>query len=294
MSGKMIVFGEVLFDCFPGGESVLGGAPFNVAWHMHALGDQPLFISRVGSDEAGNRIEETMQKWGMNTSGLQRDANAPTGTVQIAIEEGEPHYDICAGVAYDFIDAATVPAATAGDTIYHGSLALRSPQSRAAWQALVESAECDLFMDVNLRDPWWQVEDIKHWLRRARWAKMNGGELRALGYQDDNMEEAIAALQADLGVAEVIVTRGKEGALVRTQDGKLHGLPPPPLDHYVDSVGAGDSFSAIYLHGTRAGWPLMKTLDAAQRFANGIIGQRGATPSERSFYTAFLEVMQHV
>ena len=44
------VFGEVLFDCFADGTRVLGGAPFNVAWHLQAFGEAPLFVSRVGDD----------------------------------------------------------------------------------------------------------------------------------------------------------------------------------------------------------------------------------------------------
>lgn len=288
------MFGEVLYDCFPSGETVLGGAPFNVAWHLQALGDQPEFISRVGTDTLGEQIVAAMKQWGMTIDSIQRDEQHPTGTVQVKIEQGEPTYEICAGVAYDHVDASQVSSAQAGDILYHGSLALRAPESRAAWQRLANAGAADIFMDVNLRDPWWQVDEVKAWLRQARWAKMNGDELRALGYEADTIEAGMAALQDDLGVAEVIVTRGKEGALVRSQDGAVHGLPPPPLKARVDSVGAGDSFSAVYLHGVLAGWPLMKTIDAAQRFANGIIERRGATPSERSFYTDFLETLRHV
>ncbi len=50
---SITVFGEVLFDCFPNGKQVLGGAPFNVAWHLQALGDDPTFISQIGDDTLG-------------------------------------------------------------------------------------------------------------------------------------------------------------------------------------------------------------------------------------------------
>ncbi|MBA1332725.1 carbohydrate kinase, partial [Candidatus Endoriftia persephone str. Guaymas] len=53
MESHPIIFGEVLFDCFEDGSRVLGGAPFNVAWHLQALGAAPLFISRVGDDSLG-------------------------------------------------------------------------------------------------------------------------------------------------------------------------------------------------------------------------------------------------
>ena len=53
---RPVIFGEVLYDCFPEGEVVPGGAPFNVAWHLQGFGQNPLFLSRVGSDEAAGRV----------------------------------------------------------------------------------------------------------------------------------------------------------------------------------------------------------------------------------------------
>ncbi len=87
---RITVFGEVLFDCFPGGEQVLGGAPFNVAWHLQAFGQRPRFVSRVGEDEAGRRIRRAMSDWGMDTDDLQRDPRHATGQVQITFSGGEP------------------------------------------------------------------------------------------------------------------------------------------------------------------------------------------------------------
>ncbi|MEN8132411.1 MAG: PfkB family carbohydrate kinase, partial [Pseudomonadota bacterium] len=67
---RLIVFGEVLFDQFPDGTVVLGGAPFNVAWHLQALGYAPLLISRVGNDGLGAQIRSKMQDWGMDLNAL--------------------------------------------------------------------------------------------------------------------------------------------------------------------------------------------------------------------------------
>ena len=61
---RPLVFGEVLYDRFPDGSTVLGGAPFNVAWHLQGFGLAPTFISRVGDDELGERIIATMTAWG--------------------------------------------------------------------------------------------------------------------------------------------------------------------------------------------------------------------------------------
>lgn len=82
MSSQPCIFGEVLFDQFPDGRRVLGGAPFNVAWHLQAFGEAPIFISRVGRDEDGASILGGMQKWGMDVVGMQMDEKLPTGRVQ--------------------------------------------------------------------------------------------------------------------------------------------------------------------------------------------------------------------
>ncbi len=281
---QIIVFGEVLFDCFPDGAQVLGGAPFNVAWHLAALGDRPRFVSRVGDDALGRSILDAMREWGMDTSSVQVDAEHPTGHVQVEMSEGEPNYTITPDVAYDFIDAEPVRALPAGGVLYHGSLALRNPVARAAFQALVDDPERSVFLDVNLRAPWWTLDEVHAWLTRARWAKMNEQELLDLGFDAADVRENMEALQARFSVEQVIVTRGKKGVLVRDGAGAFHEAPPRELERRVDPVGAGDAFSAVYLHGLCAGRSLRETLDQARDFAEKMIGIRGATPSALSFY----------
>ena len=67
------LFGEVLIDQFPEGQRILGGAPFNVAWHLQAFGQPPCFISRIGNDETGELIQHAMNTWGLSKDALQID-----------------------------------------------------------------------------------------------------------------------------------------------------------------------------------------------------------------------------
>jgi len=99
------VFGDVLFDCFPDGSRVVGGAPFNVAWNLQAFGLAPQFISRISDDLDGKEITTLMANWQISQAALQIDPINPTGLVRVEIYHGEPHYDIVADSAYDFIDA---------------------------------------------------------------------------------------------------------------------------------------------------------------------------------------------
>jgi fructokinase len=287
----LYIFGEVLFDCFPGGEQILGGAPFNVAWHLQALGDRPQMISRVGADAPGRKILQAMTDWGMDRSGVQCDAKHPTGQVRVELVDREPHYDIVPNCAYDFISAEQLPSVDASGLLYHGSLGLRNSISRSALTRLQQSSDLAIFLDVNLRAPWWQIEAVQSWLNAARWVKLNHDELQQLGFVADDPEQAVATFQERFELEQVILTRGAAGALVRTAAGKVQQLAPEPVLRFVDTVGAGDAFSAVYIHGLRAGWPIAATLAAAQHFASQVVGLRGATTADPAFYQNFIATL---
>ncbi len=281
------IFGEVLFDCFPAGEQILGGAPFNVAWHLQALGDHPLFISRIGQDAQGEQVLQAMQAWAMETTGIQIDRQYPTGRVEVCLTDNEPSYDIVAGSAYDFIAAADLPQTCGQGILYHGTLALHHQESRNALQQLAHEPALKIFLDVNLRPPWWDRETVIELLQRAHWAKMNEHELQMLmqpGQQAADITEQMADLQRRYGLEQLIVTRGERGALVRTAPGAIYTFQPEKIDQVVDTVGAGDAFSAVYLHGLLAGWSIDKIGNRAQRFAGKVIGLRGAITTDPSFY----------
>ena len=281
---ELYVFGEVLLDCFPTGEQVLGGAPFNVAWHLQAFGDRPLFISRVGKDAHGSKILEAMRAWGMESRAIQVDATHPTGRVEVSIANNEPSYDIVADSAYDFIAAAELPRHFNSGILYHGTLALRHPTAFEAFCSVSQNRQLKIFLDVNLRSPWWQKERVLGMLHTAHWAKMNEQELLLLAGPEADIHKQMAALQGQCNLEHLIITQGARGALVRTASGKIYAFEPEMAAHVVDTVGAGDAFSAVYIHGLQAGWPIGEIGKRAQTFASKIIGLRGATTTDYKFY----------
>jgi len=287
LTGRPVLFGEVLFDHFPDGEVVLGGAPFNVAWHLNAFGARPVLISRVGNDALGRRIRNAMQTWQMDTAGLQLDSAHPTGMVDVSIEHGEPHYDIVEQRAWDFIDDDSLPPVTYAALLYHGSLALRSPVSRQALDSLRANLDAPVFLDVNLRPPWWSLEEVKHNLGTARWVKLNDEELEALTPAGNSLEQRAAALQQSHGIELLITTLGAEGALAHDNTGLSLQVKPTATDTLTDTVGAGDAFTAVIILGLLNAWDLEQTLQRAQTFASAIVGIRGATPDHQDFYTVF-------
>jgi len=292
ISGRPLIFGEVLFDTFPDGREVLGGAPFNVARHLHAFGCEPLFISRVGDDERGERVRRAMQEWGMDLRGLQTDPVHPTGVVRIAMQGHSHSFDILPGQAYDHIDAEQALAALHADEaalLYFGSLIERSAVSRDTLQQLRRSA-LPLFVDINLRAPWWQREGLARLLQGVDWVKLNDEELIALGYEGEPATAAQAML-ADYGLRQLVVTCGEKGALFACSEGVVEG-EPARVESLVDTVGAGDAFSAVTILGLLRGWPAQKTLQHALAFAARLCEVRGAVLPELSAYRRSLDAWQ--
>lgn len=282
---RPLIFGEVLFDCFPDGSRILGGAPFNVAWHLRALGLNPLFVSRVGVDAAGDEVLAAMRGWDMDISGVQRDPDRPTGQVAIRLTDGQPSYAILADQAYDYI---TPPDRLDGIAlVYHGSLALRRPASQAALRAIRACCAAPVFVDVNLRNPWWDAKTVQHLLDAARWCKLNDIELASLAGPAD---PAVAARRLidrhDLD--QVFVTLGAAGALALGADGTCERIAAPGDVAVVDTVGAGDAFAAVLIAGILKGWPIAVTLKRAQQLASAVCGLRGALPREVLFYQDLL------
>lgn len=282
MNARPCVFGEVLFDHFPDGRRVLGGAPFNVAWHLQAFDAQPHFISRVGDDAEGAMIRSAMREWGMDTSGLQTDENLPSGRVQVAIHEGEPSYDIVHPAAWDAIEVPEELPETV--LLYHGSLALRDPRSRRAWQGLRDHGADTVFVDVNLRDPWWSAEQVLEDLQQADWVKLNADELGALVPTAGAARLRAEALLDCCALSGLIVTSGEQGAEVFTADGDHFASHPAAGTAVVDTVGAGDALASVMVLGLLRNWPLDVCLARGLFFASAVVGQRGATVGDPAFY----------
>jgi len=306
INNQIAIFGEALVDQFSDGQQILGGAPFNVAWHLQAFGQHPCFISRVGRDASGDKIRQAMQVWGMAVESLQTDPDYPTGTVQVTINNGEPGYEILADQAYDFIAAQQLDSDRQFSVIYHGTLALRNRSSEQALQDLIARPprqfptglrhthhpwryQGKVFIDVNLRAPWWHKEAVNQWLVQAHWVKLNHEELMHLSPQQNTLQDAMRWLLAQHQLEVLVVTCGSQGAAAIDQAGQMVEVAPSADLAVVDTVGAGDAFAAVLLLGMQQDWPLQLTMERAQSFASALVTQRGATVQDMSFYQPFID-----
>lgn len=314
---NLIVFGEALIDDFPE-ESVIGGAPFNVARSLAQLGAQPLMLTRIGDDPHGSLIQAEFARTGLSTLGMQVDQQYPSGRVAVHMEHGadasQHRFEILPMQAYDFIDAKQVLhlvqqrfPGDAPDLIYFGSMIQRSAASREALFALLEADCCEgatKFLDLNLRDGQASVETIQASLNYADIVKLNEDELRfvakhaldepyvaEISLGTESLRAACLALMQQYMMQAVIVTLGEQGYFYFDADHQIvtslgRTMPSMPEGWVLrDTVGAGDSFSASFIRGWQQNQDLQTVLERANQFARAVCGVRGAVAPDLNFYT---------
>ncbi len=292
--GTVVLFGEVLADIFPE-QSVLGGAPFNVARHLKAFAQNPVLITRLGRDPLRDEVLGTMSKYGMETIGVQSSNNYPTGRVQVHFRGGEHRFEILPRQAYDFIHPAVARMASLSARpalVYFGTLAQRNEVSRRALKTLLRSTRAMKFLDINLRSPWYDEHMLRQSLQFADTVKLNIGELTELGEMFDlpgsDSQGQARELMNYFDLARVVVTCGGEGAWQINRDGKkIEVGTKKKIARVVDTVGAGDGFSAVCILGSVKRWPVATTLERANSFAAAICKIRGAIPDQPDFYKPF-------
>jgi len=294
-TNRPIVFGEVLFDVLPDGKEILGGAPLNVAWHLQAFGYNPLVISRVGSDERGKHIKETLKDWNMDIQALQTDSQHPTGIVTISHEDSGPAYRIEPNQAYDHIAFDNTLQNLDSDQyslLLHGTLALRAHTSHETLSKLREKLNIPVFADLNRRPPWWNASIAKETLQHASWVKVNESELQEIAvleaFSNSPHEQLAAQLTQRYKNIEILfVTLGVQGSFAITQGRQTFyekSVPLPATE--LDTIGAGDAFTAIAIIGLLQRWPIDILLRRANAFASAICRVHGATTTNRNIYEA--------
>jgi fructokinase len=299
----IVVFGEALVDDF-GSEQVVGGAPFNVARNLAALGAPALMITRIGEDATGELVRAEFARFGLSETGLQVDADKPTGRVQVERAHGEHRFTILPDQAYDRIDAAAALAAAAAvpqSTLYFGTLAQRDPCARAALQALFGASAARRFLDLNVRDGQTNERCVFHSLHEADIVKVNEEELQQLfswytHTQPSTLDMGEAGVRATcqrlmrtFALQGLIVTLGPRGSVYFGADGEVvEHVDTPMRTTLVDTVGAGDAYASVFLLGQARAWPLALTLARANEFAAAICGVSGAVPADLAFYQPFI------
>ena len=284
-SEKILCLGECVYDISPSGLELAGGAPANVAFQAAASGAAAALVSRVGSDPRGRDLRGRLAGAGVAEELVQVDDGQPTGTVQVRAGVGGPSYDIAEPAAWDFIVEADGAVRAARDTagVVFGTLAQRHPVSRATIRSLVGQARASgacVVADLNLRAPFFDEETVLWTLRHADLLKLNREELavvsQMLGAAGDAMT-LFEGLVREFGLCRAVLTCGEDGAWFFEEKRIWH--QPAIASEVVDTVGAGDAFTAVLAVGRARGFSLEEVAPLAAEVAAYVVSQPGGMPA---------------
>ena len=273
--------GEVVFDCFEHIQKQ-GGAPCNVAMHLGQLGFESYAVIAVGNDILGKEALETIHSYGTKT--IDPIVLYETSTVQITLTNGIPQYTIKENVAWDHLELTDNMKQIAQelDMICYGTVAQRSETTRSSimqFLKLMKPTSHRVF-DVNIRQHYYNDKIILDTLQLSTIIKMSDEEIeiiaQACGIKDTNHFEIIKQMYERFSLKYILYTLGDKGSYV--YDGiSFHFCSATPVT-VVNTVGAGDCFTAIFMGCLLKNKPLEECHRLASECAAYVCTQDGAIP----------------
>lgn len=283
MAPRVVGIGELLWDIYPGGRR-LGGAPANFAYHASRLGCAGSVVSRVGDDALGREALEGLAAQGVDGGPVQVDPALPTGTVTVALDpHGHPTYAIHPDVAWDALawTPGIAQVAAGAAAICFGTLASRGPRTLDTVRRFLAAASpgCLRIFDVNLRQDYHSPERVRAFLGLCDVLKLNEDELPLVA--DMCGAGGAEGLRRRYGLKLVALTLGSRGSELHAGGAPL--VEPGAKVEVVDTVGAGDAFTAALAAGLVQGLPLPAVHRRAARLSAYVCTQPGAMPDTRAF-----------
>ncbi len=285
---RIVSVGEILWDVI-GENEYLGGAPLNFAAHAQKLGHEVYPLSGVGADKRGRKALELLKARGMSTEFVQVLKDKPTGTAEVELDmEGKPTFRIVRSVAYDFVDLSDAEinriSELQPDWIYLGTLYHMSAHSLASTKKLLKALpKSRRFYDVNLREGHWSLATIEELSALATVTKLSDSEAESLDASVDASEgpgdsiERFCRRWCDrFGCSTMCVTFGERGCAI-LKNGKFTQTPGYHVT-VADTVGAGDAFSAAFVHGLSQGWSANRIAECANAVGALVASRSGAIP----------------
>ena len=272
---RILCVGEILWDVI-GTVEHLGGAPLNFAAHAQKLGHEVFPLSAVGDDERGHRALELITARGISTQFIRMLPGKSTGTAEVELDlDGKPTFHIVRPAAYDFVALSASELQSLANLkphwVYVGTLFHTSSAALASTLRLLNAmSSAERFYDINLRDDNWNIRAVEELCLQSTVVKLNAWEAECLDATFDLEEEhesieSFARRWTDrFGVRIICVTCGDRGCSI-LKDGHFTQIPGFRVE-VTDTVGAGDAFSAAFVHGLSRGWDM----EQVGRFANAV------------------------
>lgn len=286
MSFRVTAIGEILYDIYPD-QKRLGGAPFNFIYHVWKLLGNANFISSVGDDESGNELISHLAGIGFSTEYIFIDKKYPTGTVIVKLDENKtPHFTMTGLNCFDYFvldDKSIKLIKEKTDLLYFGTFGQRNATARKTIQSTF-GKKIKYFCDLNLRHEFFSKEMIIESLRTSNVVKINENELSILKKYFTLPEETNSAIFRLMEVFKIdllAITLGKDGAII--SDGKSIDQYKTEPSEVIDTLGAGDAYSAILCIGYLFNQEMKKINSVANQFALDICMTPGALASDEIY-----------
>lgn len=284
---RILSVGELLWDVI-GDKEFLGGAPLNFSVSSHRLGQQVAFLSGVGSDQRGALAIQALQASGLDLGFIQIIPGRPTGTAFVGTDaDGNASFVISRPAAFDCIEVDAPMISRLQDLkpdwIYFGTLAQITHQSEATLHRIAASfPQSRCFYDLNLREGHWTLDLVQRLSRLASIIKLNETEAEILfrlcrDSEAFSIENFCRLWSATYGTRIICATLGSRGCAIWSE-GMLREFAGFSVQ-VADTVGAGDAFSAAFLHGLHLGWPMERVASFANALGAIVASRPGATPA---------------
>jgi fructokinase len=281
----IVSIGEILWDLFPDSER-LGGAAFNFSVHARRCGHDVVFLSAVGEDDRGETARRRAVELGLPGEYIQTVVEAETGFVTVKVDaSGLPDFTLHRPAAYDKLHIGTDQlkriALMEPQWIYYGTLHQIYEHTLQETRKLV----CALpaarkFYDVNLRRDCYTPELLWDLMKQSDVVKLNDDEAaeidRLAGRTHGSLMDFTAHWAETMGWQAVAATRGSKGCVVRIGNDYAESLSFKIT--VADTVGAGDAFSAAFLHGLSNGWNAASCGDFGNRVGALVASKPGGVP----------------
>ena len=271
---NILSIGEILWDIFPD-KKILGGAPANFEFHARQFGSDATLFTALGNDQQGIELEENAVKAGIIMQSSR--VSHPTGIADIFLNnEQVPTYKLNDNCAWDHIPLTNKlkKFAEKADLIVFGTIAQRNIESRNTIQEALKLSKSSskILFDINLRLDFYSKEIIEESLNAANYLKLNDEEESVLqNLFNKNIEQIISDFNLELA----ILTLGPKGSKIITSNSMSEC--PASKCKIVDTVGAGDSFTAFFIINYLKGMSIHESQKKASKVAAYVCAHNGAT-----------------
>ena len=262
----VIALGELLIDFTMNGQSEQGnnmfeacpgGAPCNVLALLNKMGKKTAFIGKVGKDQFGTLLRETITEAGIDASNLVVDENVNTTLAFVhTFPDGDREFSFYRNPGADMmLTADEVNPEVVKDTkIFHfGTLSMTHDGVREATKKAVETAKengCLVSFDPNLRPPLWSSldlakEQMEYGFGKCDILKISDNEIQFVSGKED-YDEGIAYLQEKYNIPLILLTMGKDGSRAYYKGMRVER--PGFSVKAIETTGAGDTFCGSSLN----------------------------------------------